>query len=450
MTGAPGRRDQPAPHRQPPRRLPGLAVCLVLFAGLSSPAFAQNGPQPGSQPGPQAEIEAYLAEAAADQARDRALYGSLNNPEILASREAKLQARLAAQLNGVAAREAAYGPERGRQTVAYIAARAPGFAAGAQQAAQLAGPAPAPALPSRWYVPAANYGPASPPIRPTQYTAAAMPAGSGQQPGQWYDNPYLGRYGFGPQPVAAQMPAVAATAMPRSFPSPSNSSAGAATANEIWDPLEPLNRALFAFNEVVDTFLLRPVAWLYSFAPDAVKSGVRNALSNLNSPVTFLNHGLQAEFGQAATTVGRFAVNSTIGVLGLWDAADSLLDWKGKPADFGQTLHAYGVGDGPFLMLPLLGPSNLRDGVGTGVDMLADPLTYILNDNGRLALAGTKALSRREELLVPLDELKAGSLDYYSALRSSSQQSRQAFLRGGKPADAATLKRTDDLFNEME
>lgn len=429
--------------------------CIALFTGLALLAGSQTvQAQSYSQPSPQAEIEAYLSEAAADQARERAIYGSLSNPEILAGRESRLQARLAAQLNGVAAREAAYGPAQGQQAVAYIAARAPAFAAGAQRAAQLASPAPAPALPGTWYAPAAGYGPASPPIRPTQYVAAEMPASSNQRPGGWYDNPYLARYGFGVQPAAAsQAYRTAPMQSLAAAPSGGASSRGgmvSGTGDDIWDPLEPMNRAFYAFNEVVDTFLLRPVAWLYSFAPDAVKTGVRNALSNLNTPVTFLNHGLQAEFSHAATTVGRFVVNSTVGVLGLWDAADDLLDWKGKPADFGQTLHSYGVGDGPFLMLPLLGPSNLRDGVGAGVGMLADPLTYILNDNARLALTGTKVVSRREALLVPLDELKAGSLDYYSALRSSSQQNRRAFLQGGKPADAATLKRTDDLFNEVE
>ena len=430
---------------------PLAALLLGLLLVAAPPVNAQPGQ---AQQAPVAEIEAYLAEAAADQARDRALYGSLANPELLAGRESRLQARLAAQLNSVAAREAAYGHNRGQQAVAYISTRAPAFAAGAQRAAQMASPAPAPApappLPGAWYARPAGQGPVSPPIRPTQYAAASMPAGSGQRPGQWYENPYLARYGFGPQAAPAEM---AGAPPPERYAGPGGNGGGnasSAAVGEVWDPLEPLNRAFYAFNEVVDTFLMRPVAWLYSFAPDPVKTGLRNALSNLNAPVTFLNHGLQAEFSHAATTVGRFAVNSTVGVLGLWDAADDLLDWKGKPADFGQTLHTYGLGDGPFLMLPLLGPTNLRDGVGTGVDMLADPLTYILNDNARLALAGTKAVVRREALLVPLDELKAGSLDYYAALRSSSQQNRHAFLRGGKPADAATLKRTDDLFNEME
>lgn len=413
----------------------GSAACLPPSAAMAASAAVT------------AEIEAILQEAGADQARDQAAYGSLANPEVLATKLQQLRRRTEAALAGVARREAALGASQGREAAAYIALRAPEFAASAQQAAVTPQAGNAASRPVSWYAAPSQGGPASPPIRPTLYAAA--PAGPGR-PGQWYDNPFLARYSVtSGTPIAASPGLASGPAM--LAPAPGGAVAAATAAvPDVWDPLEPLNRIFFSFNEVVDTFLLRPVAWLYSFSPDPVKTGVRNVLRNLKSPVTMLNHGLQGEMTEAATTVGRFAVNSTVGLLGLWDPADEWLQWKHRPADFGQTLHGYGLGNGPFLMLPLLGPTNLRDGVGTGVDSFADPLMYVLNDNARLGLTGANVLSRRESLLIPLDELRAGSVDYYTALRSSQQQQRAAFLQGGAPPSAQQIKATDDLFNETK
>jgi len=421
-------------------------LCLSLFllgtaAGLS-PSVAMAASAPVT-----AEIDAILQEAGADQARDHAAYGSLANREVLATKLQQLRRRTEAALVGVARREATLGAVQGREAAEYIARRAPEFAASAQQATATPQAGYAASRPVSWYGAPPQAGPASPPIRPTLYTAAS--AGPGR-PGQWYDNPFLARYNFSTDASVAASPGLpAGPAM--LAPAPGGTAAAAsAAAPDVWDPLEPLNRIFFSFNEVVDTFLLRPVAWLYSFSPDPVKTGVRNVLRNLKSPVTLLNHGLQGEMTEAATTIGRFAVNSTVGLLGLWDPADEWLQWKHRPADFGQTLHSYGLGNGPFLMLPLLGPTNLRDGVGSGVDSFADPLMYVLNDNARLGLLGATVLSRREALLVPLDELRAGSVDYYTALRSSQQQQRAAFLQGGAPPSAQQIKATDDLFNETK
>lgn len=422
------------------------AACLALLGLallLAGPALAQNVP-----PNVAGEIAAILQAGGADQARDRAAYGTLSNPEVLAAKERQLAARMGRELAGIAAREASIDRNRGLQTAAYIARVAPPFGPAAYQAASNYAAAGQALQPAAWYNAPIGYGPASPPIRPTTYVAGP----SAGRPGQWYDSPYLARYGGaqpgGYQAANYQMPAPMA-ATPPNYTSTS-APAAAAGSTDIWDPIEPVNRAIFAFNEVIDTFFLRPVAWLYSFAPDPVKTGVRNAFANLKSPAVLLNHTLQGNFGQAGTTVGRFAVNSTVGVLGFWDAADKLLDWKGKPADFGQTLHSYGIGEGPFLMLPLLGPVNSRDAVGGAADAFADPLMYILNDNANIALTAGRTLARREELLVPLDELRAGSVDYYATLRTASQQQRRAFLRGDAPPDAAATKATDDLFNTSQ
>ncbi len=474
-----------------------LAGALLLAAALAAAvpaARAQAVSPPVVSTQAAAEIAGILQQGAADQAREQAAYGGLNDRGILATKQRQLQARIGRDLAAIVAREAVQDRQRALETAAYIARQSPAHAEEAYRAAEQYSAAPPAILPPNWFAPvpppppsrpmqptAYTPGPttlpgnwydppvpppaASRPIQPTQYSAGPT-AG---RPGNWYDSPVLARYGYGaaaaPAPAYVQPAAFTPAATGLASASMTGASmagasmagasmagasmAGSSHGGDIWDPVEPVNRAFFAFNEVVDTFLLRPIAWLYSFTPTPIKTGFRNAFANLKSPAVLLNHGLQGNLGDAATTVGRFAVNSTVGVLGFWDAADNLFDWKGKPADFGQTLHSYGIGDGPFLVLPLLGPTNLRDGVGQGVDALADPLNYILNDNARLALAGGNALVRREALLVPLDELRKDSVDYYASLRSASQQQRRAFLQSGDPAAAAAARQAaDDLFNE--
>ena len=257
--------------------------------------------------------------------------------------------------------------------------------------------------------------------------------------------------GFAPAIAAATggaVPAVpSAKTAAAAAPTAPEVAARPAAPDEIYDPIEGFNRAVFAFNDTVDGFVLAPIATLYGFlTPPPVRQSVRNFFSNLRSPVILANDLLQAEGGDALVTTGRFVVNTTVGLLGLFDVAT---DWglPYHPADFGQTLHSYGSGPGPYLVLPLLGPSTARDGVGIGVDVFLDPLTYLLDLEGRMAVLGTKAVVRREELLQPLAELRAGALDYYAALRSAYYQDRAVELRKGQPADTS---RIDTLFESME
>jgi phospholipid-binding lipoprotein MlaA len=225
-----------------------------------------------------------------------------------------------------------------------------------------------------------------------------------------------------------------------------------AEAEAIVDPLEGLNRAVLGFNDVVDQALLRPVAWTYNkLMPDPAILAVRRFFANLRAPVLFANDVLQLEFADAATTAGRFGLNSTIGLLGLFEVAEPL----GLPAhhaDFGQTMHSYGSGPGPYLMLPLLGPSTLRDGTGRVVDVALDPLTWLLTPGQSLAVTGTQAVVRREELLEPLDELRESSVDWYAALRSAYYQRRAVELGklAGAPPVGAASPASDDLFDELE
>jgi phospholipid-binding lipoprotein MlaA len=253
-------------------------------------------------------------------------------------------------------------------------------------------------------------------------------------------------------PGAPQAGARPAAPEPAAAPAKPSASRSPAEPEAVADPLEGLNRAVLGFNDVVDQALLRPIAWTYNkVMPDPAILAVRRFFANLRSPVQFANDLLQLEFADAANTAGRFGLNSTIGLLGLFEVAEPL----GLPAhyaDFGQTLHSYGSGPGPYLMLPLFGPSTLRDGTGRLVDVALDPLAWLLTPEQSLGVAGTSIVVRREELLDPLDELRKSSVDWYAALRSAYSQRRAVELGklAGAPPVGAAAPPSDDLFDELE
>jgi phospholipid-binding lipoprotein MlaA len=233
--------------------------------------------------------------------------------------------------------------------------------------------------------------------------------------------------------------------LPRPPPADTRSSVNT-TASEIYDPWEGFNRSVFAFNDVFDRILFKPLAQVYGFLmPDFFKDNIRNAFSNFNAPVVLANDLLQFEGGNAMVTSSRFIVNSTVGLLGLFEIADG---WglEPHPADFGQTLYSYGSGPGPYLILPFLGPSTVRDGTGTLVDIFLHPRTYLLGTYPNVGLTGG-ALVRRENLIVALDDLRENSIDFYAALRSAYFQDRAADLSGGKTPDNMNL---DQMFDQAE
>ncbi len=216
------------------------------------------------------------------------------------------------------------------------------------------------------------------------------------------------------------------------------------------DPFEIPNRIIFAFNQTLDVALIRPAAVLYrDLVPDYLRDRLHYALRNLNEPVTLANDLLQGEWERAGTTVDRFLLNSTGGVLGLWDVATDL----GHPhhsEDFGQTLGAHGVGEGPYIVLPLLGPSNLRDATGKVVDHFLDPFTYIADETGKeewqLYRFGLEGLDFRTRNLETLDEIERDALDFYARLRSLYRQRRDAEIKNevDSTTDAApSVARTD-------
>src|SRR5262245_21725572 len=174
---------------------------------------------------------------------------------------------------------------------------------------------------------------------------------------------------------------------------------GCATNGDPRDPLEPLNRGIYKFNDGVDALLIKPAGSFYSLVvPQWIRTGVSNFFSNVNDVIVVVNDVLQGKFSQAGSDVTRFAINTTVGVLGLWDHATGW-GFEKHDEDFGQTLGYWGLGDGPYIVLPILGPSNLRDTVGWVGDFYAWPITYVEDDSTRNSLVALRIISGRAELL---------------------------------------------------
>ncbi len=201
------------------------------------------------------------------------------------------------------------------------------------------------------------------------------------------------------------------------------------------DPLEVPNRMFFAFNEALDFMIIRPITVTYNFiVPRGVRNTVTNFLRNLRSPVVLANDLLQGDFDRAGTTAARFFINSTLGILGLFDfATDEGYVYHNE--DFGQTLGTYGVGEGFYLVLPILGPSSARDGTGLIVDIFLDPLTYILPFEYGLARAGATGLDASSRNIDTLDELREDSVDFYARIRSLYRQNRENEINNGEPSE---------------
>jgi phospholipid-binding lipoprotein MlaA len=190
-----------------------------------------------------------------------------------------------------------------------------------------------------------------------------------------------------------------------------------------------MNRLFFGFNEVVDRVILEPTARVYrAVLPEPVRQGISNVLANAASPVILANDILQGNPERAANTIKRFMVNSTIGVGGMLDAA-SYMGERRHNEDFGQTLGSYGVGSGPYLVLPLLGPSNTRDLAGKVADTAVNPMTWILYDAPlwqRSIQPGAEIVSGRAAIIDDIDNLRKTSPDFYASVRDLYAQKRQA------------------------
>lgn len=199
------------------------------------------------------------------------------------------------------------------------------------------------------------------------------------------------------------------------------------------DPLEPLNRAVFGFNDAADRVLIRPVARGYrAVVPGPVRTGVSNFFSNLEDIWISVNDVLQGKFKEGLGDFGRVVFNSTFGIAGLFDpASDAGL--KKHNEDFGQTLGAWGVGSGPYVVLPILGPSSFRDGFGLLLDTRADLVFQIDGVPVHNSLYATRAISNRANLLDASNVLEAAALDKYAFVRDAWLQHRRDLVYDGNP-----------------
>jgi phospholipid-binding lipoprotein MlaA len=201
------------------------------------------------------------------------------------------------------------------------------------------------------------------------------------------------------------------------------------------DPFESINRAVFTFNENADEYVIKPAAEAYQFVlPEFVRTGVTNFFSNIGDVFVAVNNLLQGKPGNAANDIGRFLVNSTIGILGLFDVATDAGLEKNKE-DFGQTLGVWGVPSGPYVVLPLFGPSSVRDTAGLAVDLKTD---FILNSNQlnhdqKVGSTVLRVVNQRANLLNASQLLEDAAFDKYSFLRDSYLQRRHNQVYDGNP-----------------
>jgi len=221
------------------------------------------------------------------------------------------------------------------------------------------------------------------------------------------------------------------------------------------DPYEKVNRHIFAFNQEVDKVLLKPLAETYqAVVPNSVDQGVTNFFTNINDILVVANDLLQVKFKQALADAGRFLVNSTVGVIGLFDVASE----HGLPRheeDFGQTLGHWGFDSGPYLVLPLLGSSSIRDALGRGMDTFLDPRVYYAlseqSDVQDLILFTNvlRALDIRADLLQVEELLDTAALDSYAYVREAYLQRRKYLVYDGHPPKSEQSNEKD-LFDDLD
>jgi phospholipid-binding lipoprotein MlaA len=211
---------------------------------------------------------------------------------------------------------------------------------------------------------------------------------------------------------------------------------GCATGTNPKDPYEAFNRRVYAFNETIDRYAVKPVAQGYrAVVPPPVRGGVTNVFSNFRDVTSALNSLLQFKLGKAASDVGRVVLNTTVGMFGIFDVAGHVgLDKHDE--DFGQTLGVWGFGDGPYLVLPLFGPSTLRDSVGLIGDYFTDPEFYFINHSPETWIVfGVRLVNVRANLLEAERVFEQAAIDRYAFLRDAYLQRRRNQIFDGNPPD---------------
>jgi phospholipid-binding lipoprotein MlaA len=204
---------------------------------------------------------------------------------------------------------------------------------------------------------------------------------------------------------------------------------------KIDDPWESVNRSIYGFNMKADKYVLKPIATAYDkVTPEPVQQGVRNFFSNLKSPATLVNELLQGRPMDSAETLGRFAVNTTVGVVGIFDPASSI-GLARRNEDFGQTFAVWGWENSNYVVLPLLGPRTLRDTAGFVGDSAISPLSQVGSDGVVIGLKSLEITDKRKQML-PLDDVRANAIDEYVMMRDAWAQGRQHEIREGTEVQA--------------
>ncbi|MDF1722423.1 MAG: VacJ family lipoprotein [Minwuia sp.] len=215
-------------------------------------------------------------------------------------------------------------------------------------------------------------------------------------------------------------------------------------AQDIRDPYEETNREIFQFNLGLDRGLIRPVSRGYrTVAPKPFRDGLSNALENLTEPQTLFNNILQGDAEAGWNTFVRFMINTTVGLGGLFDITTAG-NFERRKEDFGQTLAVWGTDSGSYIMLPLFGPSSVRDTAGKVVDIVTDPFGLVFGFVPALSRTGAGIIDNRSETIEASESLEATSIDLYASIRTLHFQNREYQIRNGAPAPL------DDLYRDLE
>ena len=228
---------------------------------------------------------------------------------------------------------------------------------------------------------------------------------------------------------------------------------------DVKDCFENLNRATFAFNQGIDKAIILPIAKGYRKLPDPVQKGTRNVVRNLSNLITIPNNVLQGDVKTAIINTGRLVINTTVGILGTIDVANKMGFPKYEMEDYGQTLGAWGFGPGCYIVLPVLGPSNLRDTAGSFVNVLGGDPWYnasahgnneFLNQNVFMASKALSGIDFRANNIESLDNLETNSIDFYASVKSLYEQDRENKIKNLQRGNIEVLYKDEEDWEEVD
>ena len=230
-------------------------------------------------------------------------------------------------------------------------------------------------------------------------------------------------------------------------------------SGEVKECFKGLNRGIFAFNQGLDKAIFKPVASAYLKLPSSVRKGTGNAVTNLSNILTIPNNLLQGDFVKAGENTARLVINSTVGILGIFDIASSFGFSKYEKEDYGQTLGAWGVGPGCYLVLPVLGPSTIRDTAGSFANVLGGDPWYnssihgnneFLSEEVFLASKALNGINFRSENLESFDNLESNSIDFYASLRSLYLQDRENKIENQTRGNIEVIYKNEEDWEEID